>query len=154
MVSVTSEKTVGLMKSPLSSMAEPPYSSLAPSFFPLSIRSRILLNCFWSICKTVRGKPGFLLGGDYQLMCPTASYVITVLPIMFWPRKNSWTRCSLYANIPPMHKSGLFGAGERWAFLILSRCRFIHTPSMLLSKSVGETRSEVVKFFVLTLASF
>ena len=79
MVSVTSEKTVGLMKSPLSSMAEPPHSSLAPSFFPLSIRSRILSNCFWSICKTERGKLGFFLDGDFQLMCPTASCVVADL---------------------------------------------------------------------------
>lgn len=49
MLSVTSEKTVGLMNSPLSSMADPPHSSLAPSFFPLSISSSILSNCFWSI---------------------------------------------------------------------------------------------------------
>ena len=82
MVSVTSEKTVGLMKSPLSSMAEPPHSSLAPSFFPLSIRSRILSNCFWSICKTERSKLGFFLDAGCQGMCPTASYVVADL-IMF-----------------------------------------------------------------------
>ena len=82
MVSVTSEKTVGLMKSPLSSMAEPPHSSLAPSFFPLSIRSRILSNCFWSICKTERSKLGFFLDAGCQRMCPTASYVVADL-IMF-----------------------------------------------------------------------
>ena len=82
MVSVTSEKTVGLMKSPLSSMAEPPHSSLAPSFFPLSIRSRILSNCFWSICKTEGGELGFFLDAGCQCMCPTASYVAADL-IMF-----------------------------------------------------------------------
>lgn len=63
MVSVTSEKTVGLMKRPLSSMAEPPHSSLAPSFFPLSIRSRILSNCFWSICKNTTGSTAQLPSG-------------------------------------------------------------------------------------------
>lgn len=37
-------------------MARPPHSSLAPSFFPLSISSRILSNCFWSICQTQKEK--------------------------------------------------------------------------------------------------
>ena len=45
MSSFTPEKTVGCIKYPLSPCRAPPHSSLAPSFFPLSISSRILLNC-------------------------------------------------------------------------------------------------------------
>lgn len=56
MLSVTSENTVGFINRPLSSMARPPHSSLAPSFFPLSISSRILSNCSWSICQTQKEK--------------------------------------------------------------------------------------------------
>lgn len=56
MLSVTSENTVGFINRPLSSMARPPHSSLAPSFFPLSISSRILSNCLWSICQTQNEK--------------------------------------------------------------------------------------------------
>lgn len=56
MLSVTSENTVGFMNRPLSSMARPPHSSLAPSFFPLSISSRILSNWFWSICQMQKEK--------------------------------------------------------------------------------------------------
>lgn len=51
MSSLTSEKTVGCMKYPLSPCRSPPHSSFAPSFFPLSIRSRILLNCSSSTYK-------------------------------------------------------------------------------------------------------
>lgn len=36
--------------------------------------------------------------------------------LVFWLRHKSRDRCTLHANIPLMHRSGLFGAGERWAF--------------------------------------
>lgn len=49
MLSVTFEKTVGWTKYPLLPCREPPHSNLAPSFFPASISSRILLNCSSSI---------------------------------------------------------------------------------------------------------
>ena len=49
MSSVTSVKTVGCMKYPSVPCRPPPHASLAPSFFPLSIRPRILLNCSSSI---------------------------------------------------------------------------------------------------------
>lgn len=49
MSSVTLEKTVGWMKSPCWPHADPPHSSVAPSLLPLSMRSIILSNCFWSI---------------------------------------------------------------------------------------------------------
>lgn len=52
--SVTLEKTVGWMKSPCWPQADPPHSSVAPSLFPLSISSIILLNCLWSICRKQR----------------------------------------------------------------------------------------------------
>lgn len=45
MLSVTPEKTVGWMKYPSVPCLWPPHSSLAPSFFPLSISSRTFLNC-------------------------------------------------------------------------------------------------------------
>lgn len=49
MWSLTPEKMVGWMKSPLSATDAPPHSSLAPSFLPLSMRSMILPNCSLSI---------------------------------------------------------------------------------------------------------
>lgn len=49
MWSLTPEKMVGWMKRLLLPTAAPPHSSLAPSFFPLSIRSIILSNCCLSI---------------------------------------------------------------------------------------------------------
>lgn len=49
MSSVTSLKTVGSMKYPVSPIFLPPVTSFAPSFFPLSISSRILFCCSKSI---------------------------------------------------------------------------------------------------------
>lgn len=49
MSSVTLEKTVGWMKKPLFPPGPPPHSSLAPSFFPLSISASILSYCSLSI---------------------------------------------------------------------------------------------------------
>lgn len=49
MSSVTPEKTVGCIKSPCWPHADPPHSRVAPSLLPLSMRSIILSNCFWSI---------------------------------------------------------------------------------------------------------
>ena len=51
MLSVTLEKTVGLMKNPLSPNLSPPNSSVAPSFFPLIDEGQDLFrNCSSSIC--------------------------------------------------------------------------------------------------------
>lgn len=49
MLSVTSEKTVGFMKYPVSPKRSPPHSSLAPSDFPDLISLRTLLNISSSI---------------------------------------------------------------------------------------------------------
>lgn len=73
MLSVTSENTVGFINRPLSSMARPPHSSFAPSFFPLSISSRILSNWFWSICQTKRKKTSvsyYCSSRDCDLLLP------------------------------------------------------------------------------------
>lgn len=50
MLSVTSEKTIGLMKRTLSSVAEYPHTSLTSSF-SLSIRLSVVLNWFWLTCR-------------------------------------------------------------------------------------------------------
>lgn len=148
MVSVTSEKTVGLMKRPLSSIAEPPHSSLAPSFFPLSIRSRILSNCFWSICKNTTGSTVQVPSGKW--LPPYVSNNLQQGRLSY--PKSSGQVVIHRTNVPWIHmflrelgRGKLGSAQARRASSVFTRL----VPFILLSKFKGESRPEPVTFIAL-----
>lgn len=106
MSSVTSEKTVGWMNSPFCPQAPPPHSSFAPSFFPLSISSRILSYCALSIWRGTQSqwKPRVFGDSAVQLNPIQTQFISIQMYSLYrdhgsYSLNTSWVKASIMLHL-------------------------------------------------------